>query len=429
MSGSEREVVDEIARRCDDLVELARHLVRFDTQTHPLGEPRQEAALQAYVGERLRAAGLSVEIWEPEPGTQGAERLRLAADYHFRGRPQLLARRPGTGGGRSLLLNGHIDTVTVEPRDQWSVDPLEGSVRDGRLYGRGACDMKGGVAAMVFAAEVLSGLGVELRGDLLVNTVTDEESTAAGAQACALAGVGASGCIVPEGTAMQVGLGARGSLMPTITVHGRSGHAGLRQPHFTAGGAVNAIEKTQLVLDALRQLRADWATRWVHPHLDPADVVPVSISAGEWVVTQPGRCVLRCHLQYLPGQADDEGWGSRVERDFEEWLTAVAAADPWLCAHPPEVVWDADVPPSYVPPSDPVAAITLSTARDLGLAGRITSHMGWFDGATFVRHGTPSIAFGPGAMAHTVDEFVPLDELVAAAQVIAVTAMRFCGSS
>lgn len=429
LTALEREVTEAIAARRGELVALTRALVAFDTQTHPVDEPRQEAELQAYLGERLRAAGLAVNVWEPAPGSLPADRSLPDPDFHFRGRPQLLARTAGTGGGRSLLFNGHIDTVTVEPRDRWSCDPLTGDVRNGRLYGRGACDMKGGVAAMVFAAEALRGAGFRLRGDLLVNAVTDEESTAAGTRASVLRGASADGCVVPEPTGLHAWLGARGSLMPTVTVEGRAGHAGLRQPHFSAGGAVNAIEKLHYVLAAVDRLRAEWAVRHRHPHLDPPDIVPVSVSAGEWIVTQPGSGTLRFHLQYLPAQADPDGWGAAVEREVETWLAAAAGADPWLARHPPRVEWAADVPPSYVPPSDPIAATTLRAAADLGLPSGITTHTTWFDGATLVRHGTPAIAFGPGSIerAHTVDEWVPVDQLTAAAQTLALTAMRFCG--
>jgi acetylornithine deacetylase len=429
LTASEAEVVEAVAARRGELVELVRALVGFDTQTHHVDEPRQEAALQQYLSSRLTNAGFSVDIWEPERGSLPADRLKLGPNFHFDGRPQLLARLSGSGDGRSLLFNGHVDTVGVEPREAWTVDPLAGEVHDGRLYGRGACDMKGGVGAMVLAAETLLQAGVLLRGDLLVNTVTDEESTAAGAVASVLRGARADGCVVTEPTGLQAWLGTRGSLMPTITVRGRGGHAGLRQPHFASGGAVNAIEKMQFVLAGIERLRADWGRRYEHPHLDPPDVVPVAVSAGEWMVTQPGSCMLRCHLQYLPVQADDDGWGSSVEQEFESWLTRCAAADPWLCDHPPEVIWDADVPTSYVAPTEPVAAAILQVADDLGLVGGISPHTTWFDGATLARNGTPAIAFGPGdiARAHAVDEYVPIDDLVAAAQVLAVTAMRQCG--
>jgi acetylornithine deacetylase len=205
----ERQVVEEIERRRSELVELLAVLVGFDTRA-PDAEltPREHAALQAYVGDRLRAAGLTVELWEPDAAALPPTQYPIPDGYHFHGRPQLVARRSGTGAGRSLLLNGHIDVVPAEPRELWASDPFRADVRDGRLYGRGACDMKGGVAAMVFATEVLSALDVSLRGDLIVNTVTDEESTGAGALASVAHGVAADGGIVPEPTSLA---GARGS--------------------------------------------------------------------------------------------------------------------------------------------------------------------------------------------------------------------------
>src|SRR4051794_11623776 len=138
----ERRVVEEIERRRTDLVDLLATLVAFDTRAPgPELAPRDEAALQEHLAGRLRAAGLDVDVWEPDAAALPAERYGFPAGYHFRGRPQLVARRAGTGGGRSLLLNGHVDVVTPEPLEQWSSDPFRADIRDGRLHGRGACDM------------------------------------------------------------------------------------------------------------------------------------------------------------------------------------------------------------------------------------------------------------------------------------------------
>ena len=178
----------------------------------------------------------------------------------FEGRPQLIARMVGRGGGRSLVFNGHIDVVSAEPRSEWASDPFVASVRDGRLYGRGACDMKGGIAAMVFAVETLSSLGVSLDGDLLVATNTDEESSGAGGTALVEHGLRADAGVVTEPTGFQTWIACRGSDYGVITVPGRPGHAEVRQPDWRLGGAVNAIEKAVVVLDAIASLRAAWAS-------------------------------------------------------------------------------------------------------------------------------------------------------------------------
>src|SRR2546423_12619713 len=152
----------------------------------------------------------------------------------------MAARFAGTGGGHSLLFTGHIGVVPSEPRDRWTSDPNQAEVRDGNLYGRGTCDMKGGVACMVYAAEVLQRLGIRLRGDLIVNTVTDEESSGAGGLAAVRHGVRADAGIVTEPTAFDLWTCCRGSLSPTISVEGRPRHAQMAQTHQRAGRAGEA---------------------------------------------------------------------------------------------------------------------------------------------------------------------------------------------
>jgi acetylornithine deacetylase len=428
----ERSVVAEIERHRSELVELLATLVGFDTRA-PGDDlaPRDEAALQGYLADRLRAAGLDVDVWEPDVRDLPATDYPIPSGYHFRGRPQLVARRAGAGGGRSLLLNGHVDVVTPEPLEQWTDHPFRASVRDGRIYGRGTCDMKGGVAAMVLATEVVAAMAVPLRGDLVLNTVTDEESTAAGTLASVAHGVAADGALVPEPTALTAWLGTRGSLMPEIVVEGRAGHAGFPHEHWTAGGPVNAIEKAQVVLAALHALRDEWRDRpdTQHPYLRTGTIVPTSFDAGQWIVSYPATATLRCHVQYLPSQAGADGSGAPVRAEIEQRVLAAARADPWLAAHPPSFVWHGDVPAAFTDPAEPICATTLDAMGALGLPREIASRTTWFDGATLTRAGTPAIAFGPGAIAqaHAVDEHVSVDELVRAAQVLAVAAIRFCG--
>ena len=183
LNQQEQLVCDEIGRRRDELVRLATDLIAFDTTARNVGDPPARGSRAAGVSGRAPARrGGEIDLWEP-----AAEELRgkplVPPGLDFAGRPQLIARLRGSGGGKALVFNGHIDVVSVEPREQWTSDPFRAEVRDGKLYGRGACDMKGGIAAMVLAAEVLAALEFPLAGDLLVATNTDEESSGAGGTA------------------------------------------------------------------------------------------------------------------------------------------------------------------------------------------------------------------------------------------------------
>ena len=426
-------MTEEIARRRSDLVELAADLIAFDTTAREPGGPaRDEAALQQYIAGRLQTAGAETEVWEPEPGDVAGSRL-APAGLDFVGRPQLAARLPGAGKGRSLLFNGHIDVVSGEPRDRWTSDPNRPEVRDGRLYGRGACDMKGGVASMVFAAEVLGGLGVELGGDLVVCTVTDEESTGAGGLAAVAHGIRADAGIVTEPSGFDVWVACRGSLMPTVTVPGRPGHAGVGQPDWLDGGAVNAIDKAALVLEALREFERAWRSRpdHGHPYLSRGDVVATVIEGGEWMVSYPSSCRIVYHIAYLPSHADAAGWGDEVRNEITEVVERVARADPWLAEHPPTIDWAPEVPSAEVAADHPIVETALAAGAAVGRPGAVSGLDSWHDGATFTRFGaTPCICFGPGdiTLAHTIDESVPVDDLVACTQALAVAALRFCGT-
>lgn len=426
-------MVDALAERRADLVTLLSELIAFDTTAgEGPDEHRDEAALQEHLASRLAAAGAQVDLWEPAPEDVAGSR-QVPPDFHFTGRPQLAARFPGAGeGGRSLLLNGHVDTVSAEPRERWTSDPWRAEVRDGLLYGRGACDMKGGVAAMTLAAETLSELGVGLEGELVVCTTTDEEATGAGGIAAVARGVRADAGLVPEPTSFDVWVACRGDVIPTLVVPGRPGHAGIEHPDWRGGGAVNAIEKAAYLLGALRGLHESWQRRpdHRHRHLSPGHVLPTVIRAGEWVVNVPASCLVTLHVAYLPAHSDEDGWGTRVEREVVECVERAARADPWLAEHPPLIRWSIDIPASEVSEDEPIVAIALAAGEDVGRPGRPAGLDSWHDGATWTRFGaTPTVAFGPRRIeaAHTIDEHVPVEDLVACSQALALAAMRHCG--
>ena len=435
----EQRVLDAIAERRDELVELTCALVRLDTTARAVGDPpREERALQELLARRLEGAGATLDLFEPDADAMAGRPL-VPPGLDFVGRPQLIAELEGRGAGPRLVLNGHIDVVPADPAEGWTTPPFEPVVRDGLLYGRGACDMKGGIAAMTVAAETLASLGL-LAGTLVVATNTDEESSGAGGSALVARGLHADGAIVTEPTGLQVWTCCRGSSYAEVTVPGRAGHAEVPQPAWQDGGAVNAVEKTTVVLRALQELRERWAAdpRLRHAQLAAPDVVPTMVRAGDWAVTIPAACTLTVAALFLPVQADAQGFGGSVEREVEEWVVRrCGELDPWLCANPPRFSWtDAAVMPYEASPWAEVVQAALHAVEVLGRPRTTAGLDSWFDAATLhVLAGIPAVGLGPAGLAaggrpvaHTVDEHVPVDDLVAVAQALGVAALRFCGS-
>ena len=430
LTSLEAAVRDRIADREPALVGLLQRLIGFDTASRePLVSGGEIPALQAFLADRLARHGAAVALTEPD-AAMVAGHPYVPEGFTFAGRPQLVARFAGACGGPSLLLNGHVDVVAPGPRADWRCDPFAGEVRDGVVHGRGACDMKGGIAAMVAAVEALRELGVQLAGDVIVNTVSEEETTGAGGLVAART-LRADAAIVPEPTGLAVCAGCRGSLLAAVTVEGRAGHAGIPPAPHDEGGAVNAIDKARLVLDAIQRLNERWAATHRHPRLSPAHCVPTAIHGGEWIVSHPAACRIECHLEFLPEQADAGGWGAAARREFEAAIRRAAEQDEWLSRRPPRVEWLlGGVPSAEVAEDDPIVQTLLGVQRDLTSGSQVGGFDNWSDAATLIREaGIPSVNYGPGDLrhAHTAREHVPVAELVACAQGIALTAMRFCG--
>jgi acetylornithine deacetylase len=187
------------------------------------------------------------------------------------------------------------------------------------------------------------------------------------------------------------------------------------------------------ILEALVMLREEWRTRpdQQHPYLVPGTLVPTVMHAGEWMVTYPADCRLTFRFSYLPAQADEKGWGTRVEAEIRERIERAAAADDWLAEHPPVIEWGTDVPPAEVPLDEPIVDVLLRATADAGREGVVGGLDAWHDAATFTLNGTPTVSYGPGSLgtAHAVDEHVPVGDLVDCTKALALAAIRFCGTT
>ncbi len=429
-SGLEVKVVETALGAREEVVGLLAELVACDTTAREPGDlARDEEKLQRRLPARLEGLGAQTDLWEPAATGSGTRSIPAGLD--FVGRPQLAAVLAGSGGGRSLLLNGHIDAVDATDREDWQSDPYKLDERHGILYGRGAADMKGGIAGLVVALETLRRLDVRLAGDIVFCTNTDEESSGAGGHMCVQHGVRADAGIVAEPTGFDAWVCCHGTVTPVIRVAGRAGHAEMPQPHWRAGGAVNAIENLLPLLQGIRALREEWRVRPDHQHplLLPGDIVPTLVRGGTWVVTYPASCDVTCNITYLPGHVDDEGTGRRVEADVIERLNAAVAGDPWFAEHPLAFTWTDDVVPAEMPADHPLVLTALRCAAEVGRSGRPAGLDSWHDAATFTRAGTPTFSFGPDGIetAHAANEHLSLESLLDFAAAAALMAMRWCG--
>jgi acetylornithine deacetylase len=431
-------VDDHIEARVDDLVELVRSLVRFDTTSVDLSpesaqRTNEERPLQEYVAERLRAIGAEVDQWEPD-ASAFSDHPMMPPWHHWEGRPLTVGVLRGAGEGRSLLINGHIDVVSAGEEERWTSPPFAAGVRDGRIYGRGACDMKGGIGAALFALEALRACEVELAGDVIFETVPDEETCAMGTIAAIARGYRADAGLVPEPTRFNLWIATRGLLHGTLSVPGRSAHAEMNQPPWREGGGVNAIQKTMPLLAALDELSAEWGSRddKQHPLLGVPAVHPTMIRGGVFISNVPERCDVALNTTYLPANADERGFGSAPRGEIERAVATAAGRDDWLAANGPTWSWYTDYPPSEIDPDTPIVDVVVDAARELAVDAAPEGIDTTYDGALLSRFAaTPSPAFGPGDLsrAHAPDEWIGIDELVLGARLYARAIAAWCGTT
>jgi acetylornithine deacetylase len=432
-SEARRAAVEAVEDLAEDLVALTRDLIRVPTETHPPhgdegpGQDRLASHLETELGwEVARFLPTDVEGIEEHPGWWPG------LDYE--NRPNAVAVRRGSGGGRSLVLNGHMDVVPAGPHERWTHPPYGADLRDGRIYGRGAADMKGGIAAMTYAVYAVERAGIGLKGDVILESVVNEELGGYnGTLACRLRGAAADGAIVGEGTRCRIMPAHKGGQALRLRVPGRSAHSNL----WWRG--VSAFDKAILLKQALSDFERERAAETRdNPYFADPEAFPVpalvdtvwAVSAGDFeVMSPPSEAVLAFWCDALPGE-DLEAVVGRLESR----LQAVCEADPFLGEHRPVLEREAMMRPFHptgVPLDHPLVA-TLGDAYRV-VAGEEPQILGApfaCDAMMFNLHSpTPAVIFGPGdvAVGHAPDEHVDVDELVLAAKILACVLTEWCG--
>ncbi|RZT26791.1 acetylornithine deacetylase [Kribbella sp. VKM Ac-2569] len=390
LTPAEQKVLDRIDE--DLLVQITQDLVRAPGQNPPGEEAATVAALTA-AGRQL---GLDVRTSPVEPGRDNVS-ITLAG-----------------GNDPGLLLLGHTDVVPVG--DGWTVDPYGGLLRDGRIYGRGASDMKGGLAASLVALASLR--GATLSGPVELAAVVDEEETGKGIRAYIAANQHPvrqyAGCITAEPTDLQTIVAARGDSYLQVSVHGRASHAG------NPDGGANAIYGAAAVVAEIERLHKELAAT-PHPLLGPATWSVGQINGGTGGSIVPADCVIVADRRLLPGESPAD-----VLADLDRRVAALHLEDRGLTV---ELAMPMEMPAFETPEDADLIQITEAARFDAG--GPPMPLAGWTaacDGGYIARDlGVPVVVLGPGSVttqAHRADESVAVAELVTAARTYALTALR-----
>lgn len=378
------------------LTQTAADLVAIDSRNPSLtpGSPG-EAEAAAYTARALTALGAEVTVYDAAPG-----------------RPNVIGRLRGRGGGPTLLLNAHLDTVGVDGM----AAPFAATVRDGRLYGRGSQDMKGSLAAMLAAARALVDGGVTLAGDLLITGVADEEHASLGMVDLAQR-VSADAAIVTEPTDMQLCRAHRGFAWFDVTAHGRAAHGS----RYTEG--VDAIMRMGRFLGLLDQLEQALRRRPPHPLVGTPSLHASLIRGGTEVSVYAASCTVTIERRTCPGETP-----AAAAAELQALCDRLHAADagnrytvtPGLARPPLEVAADAPL----------VRLVDDALAQRLGRTGPHVGASFWTDAAILAEAGVPALLLGPvGAGLHSAEEWVDLASLVDLAAVLAQTAVAFCGTA
>jgi acetylornithine deacetylase len=425
-------VFAEIERLRGDLVEAVSGAVRIPSVNPKY--PGQvydevvggEGETSRFIARYYEALGCEVDVFAIEPGRENAVGVLR-----------------GSGGGRSLIFNGHVDVVPPgDPANWTSGDPFSGRIDDDRIWGRGSTDMKGGILAQAFAAQAIRNAGLRLQGDLILEAVVGVEvmDHLCGTTAVIDRGYRADAAVVSEPSSPPTPLAvvpiSPGLWWFSVTVRGKASHASMRGQTFRAGGGgaevgVNAIDKGILIFQAIRQLEDTWGLTKTHPLFAPGHftIHPGVVTGGPSGVLVPFVISEFTTFEYCVWYHPEED-PAAVRAEIEAHVAAAAKTDPWLAEHPPELEWKLNWPASVVDPAHPiVASVSQAVERATGGPATVQGFAAVEDTSWLNARGIPAISCGAGDLrvAHADDEYVLIDELMAACRVYAATALDWCG--
>jgi acetylornithine deacetylase len=424
MDTSQRQkLLEMIDGQREHAVEFLRTLVSIPSVTG------NEGPIQSHLNDYLGKMGLEIDMWDMDAEEIQKHPAAAVVTESYEGRPNIVATRKGTGGGRSLLLNGHTDVIPEGPRESWTDDPWSATVRDNRIYGRGSSDMKSGVSCQILAVQYIEDAGIKLKGDVLVNLVVDEEISGHGTLDTVLRGYSADAAISGETSTLAVQPACIGRIWFQIHIKGKK--AGIQQ-RYTGVNAIDLGYKIKVAIDDHEKHRLETVSHPLYPNiLDTLPCLVGTIESGSFPSAFPDTCLLQGSIATVPGE-DHNG----VKQAFLDHIAKVAAEDPWMKDHPPEVVFGnkfggLDAEAADIPVDHPIVTTLVDcfrevTSKDPEISGR----QGAADTRFLINNGdTPTVIFGPGptAVMHANDEYVDIDDYITAIKVYALSICDWCG--
>ena len=379
-----------------ETIKLLSELIRIESVNPSLVQGGSgEREIARFVSDYLSRLGLKVIIEDTTPG-----------------RPNVVGHLRGSGNGKTLMLNGHLDTVGLEGM---TIEPLNPVMKDGLMFGRGALDMKGGIAAMLAATRGIVESGVQLGGDLVVAGVCDEEYMSIGTEYL-VRSLKTDAAIVVEPTALQVVTAHKGFVWIDIETHGVAAHGS------SPAQGVDAITEMAKFLVALDQFQERTMSKRTHPLVGSPSVHASIISGGRELSTYPERCRLQIERRMIPGENVAD-----VEREVAALFEKVSKSDPKFKAeYSVRFARGAMEVPSE---TEICQTLMACIATVNGRVPQIAGVSYWLDSEIIWRSGIPVVVFGPsGAGAHAAVEYVDISSVLDVARVLKRTALQFCSS-
>ena len=390
---------------------------------HPSVMGHEESA-QLYYAELLKLLDMEVDVWEPKPDDMKINPDFMPARNDYTGSPDVVGVLKGSGGGRSMLLNGHVDVVPAGGND-WTDDPWSGKYEDGKVYGRGANDMKGALVAYLMAMKAIKEADISLKGDVLIGSVIGEETGGAGTISLISRGYRADGAIISEPSDLRVCPVSMGVIWFRVRIRGFMAHAA------TSYLGVNAISKAAMLIQEIDSYEKRMIRDKKHPlyshHPSPFSINIGIIKGGVFPTSVPDEVVLEARMSFSP---DDDI--AQVKKELEETIYEAAKKDEWLRDHLPEIEWygfclnSGSVPMDHPLLGSIVENFKLVKDKEPEIIGTPWGT----DAGALIRYGNiPTIVFGPGpgGMAHKADEYIDVDMLQDTTKVIAATILDWCG--